>query len=259
MRGIGSVGAKSEKRKSRTMETKTAIYRDFEPHVAKKKRANGALETERNPERVSQGREEPAAAHAEQGLIEGEAVAMKILRLCLNPRLVACEYSEGGIAHRVLVRVGKSVLFAPGMELRAKRPVRQGENWTYEGQLPRFRGRWWVPSLAASDGPIRLRRRNVAVREAKPGSIRDWARKKAGITLRMTSRMSYLWHIKVILQGEKTPLLERAVTKRGKITNERSIARRAEAVELLEPDIGRPLTQQEVNLSLRQARELREL
>ena len=69
-------------------------------------------------------------------------VRVKVYRIPANPRMVLCEYSEGGVERRVLVRVKQNVNFRRGMELEAQRGRKAGEPWGYEGRLPRFRGRW---------------------------------------------------------------------------------------------------------------------
>ena len=74
--------------------------------------------------------------------VESAEVKVKILRICANPRLVLCAYSDGGFERRVLVRVGRNRNFTPRMELKAVRPARETEPWLYQGRLPRFRGRW---------------------------------------------------------------------------------------------------------------------
>ena len=109
--------------------------------------ANGEREArivgpERNLERPSQPVEDPAAAHVEEEPLEREAVKVKILRICANPRLVLCGYQDEGFERRVLVRVGRNGNFVRGMELKALRPERETEPWLYQGRLPRFRGRW---------------------------------------------------------------------------------------------------------------------
>jgi hypothetical protein len=71
-----------------------------------------------------------------------ERVLVKVLRVCANPRLVLCTYSEGGTERRVLVRVGRNANFRRGMELEAKRPQKESDVWGYAGALPRLRGRW---------------------------------------------------------------------------------------------------------------------
>ena len=96
---------------------------------------------ERNLERPRQPVEEPAAAHVEEEPLEREAVKMKVLKVCPNPRLLWCVYQEnGGLERRVLVRVGRNGNFVPGMELKALRPTRETEPWGYRGK--RLRGRW---------------------------------------------------------------------------------------------------------------------
>jgi len=110
--------------------------------TANAEREAGIVGPERNLERPSQPVEEPAAAHAEQESIEREAVKVKILRICANPRLVLCAYQDDGHERRVLVRVGRNRNFMCGMELKALRPKRESEVWGYAGRLPRLRGRW---------------------------------------------------------------------------------------------------------------------
>src|SRR6516162_8314986 len=68
--------------------------------------------------------------------VESAEVKVKILRICANPRLVLCAYSEGGFERRVLVRVGRNRNFKPRMELKAVRPARETEPWLYQGRLP---------------------------------------------------------------------------------------------------------------------------
>ena len=74
--------------------------------------------------------------------VESAEVKVKILRICANPRLVLCAYSDGDLERRVLVRVGRNKNFVQGMELKAIRPARETEPWGYAGRLPRLRGRW---------------------------------------------------------------------------------------------------------------------
>jgi len=74
---------------------------------------------------------------------EYEEVKVKVLRVCANPRLLLCAYSEdGGVERRILVRVGRNGNFIRGMELKAIRPARETELWVFQGRLPRLRGRW---------------------------------------------------------------------------------------------------------------------
>ena len=121
-----------------------AIYNDFEPRKwkPKKKREPGVLGAEQSPQRPSQIGEEALAVHPEQEAAERDEVTMKILRICANPRLVLCAYSQEGVESRALVKVGKNVNFSVGMELKAIRPAKASEPWLYQGRLPRFRGRW---------------------------------------------------------------------------------------------------------------------
>ena len=110
--------------------------------TANAEREAGIVGPERNVERPSQPVGEPAAAHVEEGPLEREAVKVKVLRLCANPRLVLCGYQDEGLERRVLVRVGRNRNFMCGMELKALRPKRESEVWGYAGRLPRLRGRW---------------------------------------------------------------------------------------------------------------------
>jgi hypothetical protein len=110
--------------------------------TANKEREAGIVRPERNLERPSQPLEETAAAHVEEEPLEREAVKVKILRICANPRLVLCAYSDGGLERRVLVRVFRNRNLTCGMELKALRPKRESEVWGYAGRLPRLRGCW---------------------------------------------------------------------------------------------------------------------
>jgi len=84
--------------------------------------------------------EEPVIAREEP--VESAEVKVKILRICANPRLVLCAYSDGDLERRVLVRVGRNKNFVQGMELKALRSAGESEPWLYQGRLPRLRGRW---------------------------------------------------------------------------------------------------------------------
>ena len=84
--------------------------------------------------------EEPALEREEP--VESAEVKVKILRICANPRLVLCAYSDGDLERRVLVRVGRNKNFVPGMELKALRSAKETEPWAFQGKLPRLRGRW---------------------------------------------------------------------------------------------------------------------
>jgi hypothetical protein len=110
--------------------------------AANAEREAGIVGPERNLERPSQPVEEPAPAHVEQESLEREAVKVKVLRICANPRLVLCAYIDGSLERRVLVRVGRNRNFTCGMELKALRPAKESEPWAFEGKLPRLRGRW---------------------------------------------------------------------------------------------------------------------
>ena len=129
--------AKRLQREAEELAVKTATTA-----AANAEREAGIIGPERNLERPSQPVEEPAAAHVEQEPLEREAVKVKILRICANPRLVLCTYNDGGLERRVLVRVGRNGNFTRGMELKAIRPPRESEVWGYPGRLPRLRGRW---------------------------------------------------------------------------------------------------------------------
>ena len=94
---------------------------------------------------------EPARGKEQEDLDQGNGlqqaagvgkVMLTVLRVCANPRVVLCTYSEGGVERRVLVRVKQNVNFRRGMELEARRAAREGEPWIYEGRMPRFGGRW---------------------------------------------------------------------------------------------------------------------
>ena len=110
--------------------------------AANAEREAGIVGPQRNLERPSQPVEDPAAAHVEEEPLEREAVKVKILRICANPRLVLCGYQDEGLERRVFVRVGRNKNFVHGMELKAIRAARETEPWLYQGRLPRFRGRW---------------------------------------------------------------------------------------------------------------------
>jgi hypothetical protein len=110
--------------------------------AANAEREAGIVGPQRNLERPSQPVDEPAAAYVEEEPLEREAVKVKILRICANPRLVLCGYQDEGLERRVLVRVGRNRNFVCGMELKALRPKRESEVWGYAGRLPRLRGRW---------------------------------------------------------------------------------------------------------------------
>jgi hypothetical protein len=84
----------------------------------------------------------PSEQEAEQQAPGSDKVMVRVVRVCANPRVVLCEYNEGGVERRVLVRVGRNANFIRGMEFEAQRGRKPGELWGYEGRLPRFRGRW---------------------------------------------------------------------------------------------------------------------
>ena len=111
----------------------TAIYHD---KPQKKKKAFGKARIEEEPAR------EKEQANAVQQAAGSGKLMVTVLRVCANPRVVLCAYSEGGTEYRVLVRVGRNVNFIRGMEFEAQRGQKAGEPWGYEGRLPRFRGRW---------------------------------------------------------------------------------------------------------------------
>jgi hypothetical protein len=56
----------------------------------------------------------------EPTLAKPDVLAIKVLRIHPNPRLVLCAYSDGGLERRALVRVGRNGNFARGMEFEAK-------------------------------------------------------------------------------------------------------------------------------------------
>jgi hypothetical protein len=65
-----------------------------------------------------------------------------------NPRMLFCTLmAPDGMAHKVLVRVGKSANFRPGMRLEIRIPPagQEREPWNYDGVLPKHRGRWGTP------------------------------------------------------------------------------------------------------------------
>ena len=85
--------------------------------------------------------QEPAGQTSES---EHEAlVEVVVLRVCPNPRLLLCVYTENGHEKRALVRVSKTnAFFRRGMTLWALRSANESEVWAYTGRLPRFPGRW---------------------------------------------------------------------------------------------------------------------
>jgi hypothetical protein len=118
----------------------TAIYHDDLKWKPGRKRVRGKASIEEVPARAAaQGGSEQYPEQEEAG--PGE-VTVKVLRVCANPRLVLCAYSEGGLERRVLVRVKRNAFFRCGMELEARRAPSETEPWSYEGRLPRFAGRW---------------------------------------------------------------------------------------------------------------------
>jgi hypothetical protein len=121
----------------------TAIYNDLERRKgkARKKREVGILATEQSPERLSQPIEKPPAVYEEKEPIEREAVMVKVLRVCPNPRLLMCVHQDDGLERRVLVQVRKNKNFTARMELKV-RPVMGTGPWIFEGKPPRRRGRW---------------------------------------------------------------------------------------------------------------------
>jgi hypothetical protein len=129
--------AKRLQREAEELAVKAAITA-----AANAKREAGIVGPERSTERPIQTVEERSSANGEQEPIEREAVKVKVLRVCPNPRLVLCAFSDGGLERRVLVRVGRNRNFTCGMELKAIRPARETEPWVFEGKLPRLRGRW---------------------------------------------------------------------------------------------------------------------
>ena len=84
----------------------------------------------------------PSQLEPQQQAAWSGKVMVRVMRVCANPRLLLCAYSESGTESRVLVRVGRNANFRLGMELEARRAAREGEPWIYEGRMPRFCGRW---------------------------------------------------------------------------------------------------------------------
>ena len=129
----------------------TAIFDDFE--LRRKGKGKGQsqgkkfsevreelpAEAESVPERNS---EKCAEAEESRVALESAEIKVRVLRVCANPRLVECVYSEGALERRVLVRVNRNMNFRRGMELEARRPANETEVWGYAGALPRFAGRW---------------------------------------------------------------------------------------------------------------------
>ena len=88
--------------------------------------------------------QEPAgqASESEQVAVVGE-VMLTVLRVCPNPRLLLCTYTEDGREKRALVRVSKAnAFFRRGMTFLARPSANESEVWAYTGRLPRFPGRW---------------------------------------------------------------------------------------------------------------------
>ena len=84
----------------------------------------------------------PSEQEAEQQAPGSDKVMVRVVRVCANPRLLLCEYREGGLERRVLVRVPKSnAFFRRGMDLEAVRAASETEPWSCE-LLPRHPGRW---------------------------------------------------------------------------------------------------------------------
>jgi hypothetical protein len=74
--------------------------------------------------------------------IERELVVVK---RCLNPKLIMCEYRELESVRRCLVNVRSNTKFAKGMKMRMEEPVTDADlvrPWVYRGRLPRLKGRW---------------------------------------------------------------------------------------------------------------------
>jgi hypothetical protein len=125
----------------------TAIYHDELKCKPGKKHKAGVCETEQSLGKPSGSIEEVRVqdaeqAHSEQETAGADELTVKVLRVCPNPRLVLCAYSEGGTERRVLVRVKRNANFRRGMDLKAVRSASETEPWVYEGRLPRFAGRW---------------------------------------------------------------------------------------------------------------------
>jgi hypothetical protein len=78
----------------------------------------------------------------ERAPIERELVVVK---RCLNPKLIMCEYRELESVRRCLVNVRSNTKFAKGMKMRMEEPadeIAYNRPWVYRGRLPRLRGRW---------------------------------------------------------------------------------------------------------------------
>jgi hypothetical protein len=125
------------------------IASDYELRNKKKRRAVKAVEQklpEPSIEKVPAGK--PGEEQAEQvkdyqQAAVAEPVMVRVVRVCPNPRLVDCIYSEGGgTERRVLVRVKSNAFFRRGMEIEVQRSARENEPWSYTGRLPRHARGW---------------------------------------------------------------------------------------------------------------------
>jgi hypothetical protein len=148
-----------ERRKSLDKERKLVkieIHTDREPptewekrKMRKAERARNAAVGGRDPQNqnleVAEVKAAEQTAEVAQASEDAEKVEIKILRICLNPRLVECSYVKEGVEFRCLVRVGRNGNFVRGMKLSVQEPndpSAQSQPWPYTGPLPRRRGCW---------------------------------------------------------------------------------------------------------------------
>src|SRR6267378_5550737 len=113
--------------------SETGIFHDFPPRGKGKSKLSRVLAPAADHEVLTERTQElPAVAESvserlgersvfSSGNQEASSVpalvTMKIRRVCANPRMLECAYSEGGIERRMLVRVKKNANFKCGMEL----------------------------------------------------------------------------------------------------------------------------------------------
>jgi hypothetical protein len=72
-------------------------------------------------------------------------VALEVLRVPPNPRLIICRYQILGEERRCMVWVGRNSNFVPGMKfwlLEPSDPTARARPWPYADPLPRRRGHW---------------------------------------------------------------------------------------------------------------------
>lgn len=70
---------------------------------------------------------------------------LTVIRRCVNPKLVLCEYWELASRRTCLVNVRVNKKFVKGMKFKMLEPVGELEflrPWVYEGKGPRRKGRW---------------------------------------------------------------------------------------------------------------------